>query len=217
MHYGYMLRGQITGLYKVGISGDFNKRFSQYKTHTPERITMEAVKEFVSREEARDWERITLFVYQDLIEHGEWLNIGFDEAAMIWSTGLNGAEVWPLDGGWCVIAQWIAGGHNNGHSFRMRALLCSKQETADELVRYLSRGMEYLAFNFPRNVETGHIEASKRQKNTEALYSASFGSIERISYLASIDVPESVLRWPADKQLAWCNANLPNGPRNEGP
>jgi predicted GIY-YIG superfamily endonuclease len=57
MHYGYILRGTITGLWKVGVTGDVPKRFSQFKTHTPERVCLEVTKTFGTKEEAYWWER----------------------------------------------------------------------------------------------------------------------------------------------------------------
>lgn len=100
MHYGYILRAQITGLYKIGISGSVKKRFSNYKTHTPERITLEAEKHFISEDEARDWERWILRLHAKDIEHGEWLSVDFGEMANIWSLGfdpINNLE-WKGDG-----------------------------------------------------------------------------------------------------------------------
>jgi hypothetical protein len=88
-HYGYLLRGQLTGLYKVGITAHPTRRFRQYRTHTPERIFVEGRKQFLSKDEAEDWESIILDLYSDAIQHGEWLDIEFGEAANIWTLGLE--------------------------------------------------------------------------------------------------------------------------------
>lgn len=74
-HYGYILRGQITGMFKVGITNNVKRRMGSYQTHIPERIIEESVKTFVSKEEAQDWERSILKHFRDCIHHGEWLDI----------------------------------------------------------------------------------------------------------------------------------------------
>ncbi len=85
MHYAYLLRGQSSGLFKVGISKNPHGRLSQLKTGTPERISQEGLKLFVCEVEARDWERYILQKFSAHIVHGEWLSVGFEAMAKEWT------------------------------------------------------------------------------------------------------------------------------------
>ncbi len=91
-HYGYLLRGQITGLFKVGITKNPKNRLRGYRTHTPEKITAESVKTFVSQAEARDWEVLVMLQHAEDVIHGEWLDIGFEEAAELCQLGVKGPD-----------------------------------------------------------------------------------------------------------------------------
>lgn len=133
-HYGYILRGQITGLYKVGITGNPERRFRSYKTHIPERITQEAVKAFISAEEARDWERLILEDYADSIEHGEWLAVDFEEMATACCYG-SGPTITTLKGSVIVVAD----SHLMFSPNFTRVFRCSDDECAAGLVAIIPK------------------------------------------------------------------------------
>ncbi len=141
MHFGYFLRGNVTGLFKVGVSCNVRRRMSQYRTHTPERITVEAIKAFVSEEEALDWEAWVLESFNDCIVHGEWLDWDFSEAAVAWDMGMEpetNSRYWQEEtptSGTKVMAQWIE--LWPGCDYHIRVFQCDKRSTAARLVSYL--------------------------------------------------------------------------------
>lgn len=157
MHYGYILRGTVTGLYKIGITNNPHKRFSRYKTHVPERIVQESVKTFLSEEEARDWERWILTRYADRVEHGEWLNLDFDEAAAICCEGTE--ATWWGDG---FIT--VQNSYDEGSSL-MRMLKC-RDEDVDLLLDYLNSDTFFrggITRKLPREIDEDTMK-SIRQK-----------------------------------------------------
>lgn len=104
-HHGYILRGTITGLYKVGITGNIKGRLGAYRTHTPERIIQESIKDFLSHEEAKDWESYLLWKYRSAKEHGEWLRLDFDEMSAACQIGTEYALIDEVHGKTILISQ----------------------------------------------------------------------------------------------------------------
>lgn len=158
MHYGYILRGQLTGLFKVGITKNVSRRMSAYKTHTPERIIQEAVKVFISEEEAADWESMILEDHADAIEHGEWLNLTFEEMAEACCTG--NMPVWKSAGD----SDFVIATGSLGQAVVTRMLRCENWKCAHELSEFLYSNfpwVEWTIASFPREIDMEFVRQQK--------------------------------------------------------
>jgi predicted GIY-YIG superfamily endonuclease len=154
MHYGYLLRGSLTGLFKVGITSDPRRRYSNFKTHVSERINQEAVKRFISKEEAVDWERLILSWHEDSIEHGEWIAATFEEMAKSWCVGVVPVydHINKID--FLIVDQAQGLWTSSIVDPVTRVLTCANYDCVEELKRMLipSFGYQLDAINIPRFV-----------------------------------------------------------------
>ena len=102
MHYGYLLRGSISGLWKVGISGNIKRRYASYKTHVPEPVILEMQWEFPTQEEAVIWERAILGMHRLECVHGEWLSLELGDVAFLAHSGIEKIGWIGDDDNWLV-------------------------------------------------------------------------------------------------------------------
>jgi hypothetical protein len=178
MHYGYLLRGTVTGLWKVGISGNVKRRIAQYKTHTPERITLEAVKEFYCEEEARDWEYILLRQFELDIEHGEWIRTGFAEMAEAWTQGSYGREI-----------PFIPRGENGPR--QLPFIVCRSTPFSENLLRVLRFDTVDEAEEFLRQSEDGGIPRWVPRVGSLDWLATDDGKYSRKEFIASLHAPSA--------------------------
>lgn len=209
-HYGYILRGSVTGLYKVGITNNSGRRFSQYKTHVPERVIQEGVKTFVSREEAEDWERIILHTYADRRVHGEWLDIEFSDAASIWYMGLESPGLWPVPGKHFVVfeaAGWF-------RDYPLRVFDCESHDCASRLIDALEKPTCWLdpeklerAVSVPNLLRQLREARDRRDhyRRTQSEVEYRFSAMKK----AGIVPPREVLDSRRADQLAWLDQHHP--------
>ena len=209
MHYGYLLRGQITGLYKVGITNNVARRISNYRVHIPERVIQEGVKEFLSKEEAEDWERLILDFHSDKIHHGEWLDITFEEAVYIWGASGKSA-LWHCGGEFYVT--YRPDGFSASPSLT-RVFTCDNCETAKLLMDALDRKFGWSAKRLPATF-TAEVVASELAKE-EARWLLIRKQYEEIDFRsnaladAGVEFPEG---WDGKlrmDKLEWLNVNHP--------
>lgn len=107
--YGYILRGDQTGLLKIGITGNLKARMYEYRTHSAENIVCEASLTFLSRREARDWEKEILAVHSSSRVHGEWLRLDREQVQGILAVGSQ--PMWSDRGGsWRVFVKRLVNG-----------------------------------------------------------------------------------------------------------
>jgi hypothetical protein len=210
-HYGYMLRGQITGLYKIGITNNIKRRMSSYQTHMPERILQEAVKVFNSKEEAQDWERLILDSYASSIHHGEWLDIDFDDAVTIWGDGM--ASSFPHDFNGChYLVKQVASMFCT--SYRIRVFKCDSRQVALDLSEALEGGQWWSLFtDLPREI-TDEILADGISKAEERMAMIAMQSEEircrmRALKAAGVARPEGWDAMNRVEQLGWLDSNHP--------
>lgn len=140
-HYGYILRGERSGLYKVGITKNIGHRLSSYRTHIPERISQEETKSFISTEEARDWEKLALYWHKDSIEHGEWLGATFREMARTCTAGNPAISEWIADEDLhlVVVSKSVGSILSDSEAEELtRVFRCSDSECAEEMVVIMS-------------------------------------------------------------------------------
>ncbi len=73
MTYCYVLKGEVTGRFKVGISASMANRLSAYKTESSEKMLVLFVGYKPNREAAIAWESSVLLEHREHRIHGEWL------------------------------------------------------------------------------------------------------------------------------------------------
>lgn len=83
MHYGYLLRGRVSGNVKIGIAGNVKERLYAYRTHCGEPITLRGTFRFENKNHARRWERLVLSTHLENKIHGEWISITEDKIQSI--------------------------------------------------------------------------------------------------------------------------------------
>lgn len=72
--YCYVIRGIVTGRYKVGVTRNIKKRMANYGVHCSETIELVFIGLADSIEDAMKWERSVLKTHSSNRIHGEWLD-----------------------------------------------------------------------------------------------------------------------------------------------
>lgn len=170
MHYAYLLRGQSSGLVKIGITKNPANRFKSYKTGIPERISHEALKLFPSEEEAKCWESWVHRRNKESVVHGEWMGLTFQQVAEIWADGEDASSLMDANMVYSRASPLFGGGDEIN-----RVLCCDSHTTACRLIDLVDRSLavkQQILLAIPRLITTAVLEEFDWKRQTRGVVPA---------------------------------------------